>query len=232
PGSIEQAISVAWKAFDIADKFQVPVFILSDQYLADSYYDLPAPDLSKERAQNHFIKTVKDYQRYQLTADGFSPRGVPGYGDGLVVVDSDEHDPEGHITEDLELRARFVEKRLKKLEQLRNEILPPELIGGDKYETLVVAWGSNYHNVREALSLIGDDKVSFLHFSQVYPLHFSAAGYLEKAKRIVAVENNAGGQFAELIERETGFAVKERILKYDGLPFSVEELASRIKGIK
>ena len=230
PGSIEQAVSITQKAFDVADKFQVPVFILSDQYLVDSYYNLPEIDISKYKAQNHFIKTSKDYVRYQLTEDGVSPRGIPGNGEGLVIVDSDEHDQEGHITEDLELRERFVNKRLKKLDGLKKETLEPELIGSGKYETLIVGWGSNYNTIKEALAVIGKTNISFLHFPQVYPLHEKTAEYLKKAKRLIIIENNAQGQFCELIAKETGIRIERKILKYNGLPFSVEELVSSIKG--
>ncbi len=229
PGSLEQAVELSRRAFDTADKFQVPVFILSDQYLVDSYYNLPSIDIPKEPPKKYFIKTAKDYRRYELTENGLSPRGVPGFGEGLVAADSDEHDEEGHITEDLELRKRFVEKRMNKLKLLEEEALEPELIGEKNSRILIVGWGSNFGIIKEALSALGRNDISFLHFPQVYPLPKSTMGHLRLAKRVIAIENNARGQFAELIEKLTGIKITERILKYDGLPFSVEELVSRIK---
>jgi 2-oxoglutarate ferredoxin oxidoreductase subunit alpha len=228
PGNLEQAFELTRTAFDLADRFQSPVIILSDQYLVDSYYNMPAPDLAGGRVEQHVVRTTPGYRRYAVTSDGISPRGVPGYGEGLVALDSDEHDEDGHITESMEMRRRMVDKRLSKRAAIETAVVPPELIGNDAYQTLVVAWGSNYANVREALALLGDDSVSFLHFSQVYPLHPAAAGYLRKAGRTVIIENNATAQFGKLVRLVTGHEFDHRVLKYDGLPFSVEEIAAQL----
>ncbi|HVN67644.1 MAG TPA: 2-oxoacid:acceptor oxidoreductase subunit alpha [Candidatus Sulfotelmatobacter sp.] len=231
PGSLEETFQLSAKAFDLADKFQVPVFILTDQYLVDSYYNNPSFDLSKVAVEPSFIKTPADYKRYLLTKNGISPRGIPGYGDGLVGVDSDEHDEAGHITEDLvDIRPRMVEKRLKKLAALKKEIVPPRLIGSKNYKTLIVSWGSNLNIISEALTRLKKKDLACLHFSQVYPLHPSTRSLLAKAKKIVLVENNATGQFGQLVKLETGAEFDRQVLKYDGLPFSVEELVEELDG--
>ena len=147
------------------------------------------------------------------------------------MIDSDEHDEEGHLTEDLNLRTRMVNKRLKKLDLLKNDIIPPELVGPEDYETLVVGWGSTYHAIRESLKKLNQEDVAFLHFKQVYPLHPNTLTYLKKAKKTVIVENNGTGQFGQLIRLQTGFDMDRKILKYNGLPFSVEELGERLKSI-
>jgi 2-oxoglutarate/2-oxoacid ferredoxin oxidoreductase subunit alpha len=229
PGSLEQAFYITQKAFNLADKFQVPVFVLFDQYLADSYYNIEQFDLSKVKVDKSFTKTAADYVRYKLTKNGISPRGIPGYGDGLVVADSDEHDEEGHITEDLELRRKMVDKRMTKLEEIKKQSIAPDLIGGSDYKTLIVCWGSNLNMVKDAVSEVGSKGVSVLHFTQVFPLHADTLKYLEKAKKVVIIENNESAQFANLIKISTGFEIKEKILKYDGLPFSVEELKTQLE---
>jgi 2-oxoglutarate ferredoxin oxidoreductase subunit alpha len=231
PGTIEDAFHLTCRAFDLADKYQVPVFVLTDQYLMDSYYSAAAPDLSPVKADRHIVRTGKDYQRYAFTESGVSPRGVPGFGEGLVVVDSDEHDTEGHITEDLDLRIRMVDKRLKKLEALREDILPAELSGAEDYKSLIVCWGSTYHIAAEAVQKLGRDDVALLHFKQVYPLPEQTADYLRKARKIIVVENNATSQFGRLIRLHTGIDIKHRILKYNGLSFYVEELAGKLKDV-
>ncbi len=231
PGTIEDAFYLTQKSFNLADKYQVPVFILTDQYLLDSYYNIPALDLSSMKIEQYVVKTDKDYQRYQLAEDGISPRGVPGFGQGLVVVDSDEHDEEGHITEDFEVRTKMVEKRLEKLNSLRKEVVPPELVGSKDYQTLIIGWGSTYHVIKEAISCLGRDDISFLHFKQVYPLHPHTAGYLKQSEQCVIVENNATSQFANLIKLFTGVEIRKKILKYSGLPFSVEEVADNLETI-
>jgi 2-oxoglutarate ferredoxin oxidoreductase subunit alpha len=231
PGKIEDAFYLTQKAFNLADKYQVPVFILTDQYFMDSYYNIESFDLSNIKVETHIVKTRKDYKRYELTENDVSPRGIPGFGEGLVVVDSDEHDTEGHITEDLDLRTRMVDKRLKKYELLKNEIIPPELIGPDDYKNLVVCWGSTYNVVNEAMKNLDRSDISFLHFKQVFPLHKKTADYLRKADKTIIVESNATGQFSKLIKLYTGIEVDERILKYSGLSFTVEELVESLTKI-
>ncbi len=103
PGNFEDAYNLSQKAFNLADHYQTPVFILSDQYFADVFYNQPKFDM-ENKVENHIIKTNRDYKRYEITDTGISPRGIPGFGEGLVVVDSDEHDQMGHLTENLDTK--------------------------------------------------------------------------------------------------------------------------------
>lgn len=231
PGGIEDVFYLTQRAFNLADKYQVPVFVLTDQYLLDSYYNIPSLDVSNIKIEKCMVKTHKDYKRYKLTQEGVSPRGIPGFGEGLVVVDSDEHDEEGHITEDFEVRTKMVDKRLKKLDLMKNEVIPPELIGDKNYRSLIIGWGSTYGVVKEALEEIGKGYISFLHFKQVYPLHSQTLEYLKKAEKRVVIENNATSQLGKLIKLYTGIEVEKKILKYNGLPFSVEEVVESLKKI-
>jgi 2-oxoglutarate ferredoxin oxidoreductase subunit alpha len=232
PGNPQDAFHLTVKAFDVADSFQIPVIILTDQYLLDSLFTSVPIDLEAAKYMKHFVKTDNEYKRYKFTKSGVSPRGIPGYGEGLIGVDSDEHDEEGHITEDLNLRVRMVDKRLhKKLEVLRKDSLEPELYGRDQYDTLVVAWGTNYYGVDEAIHRLGNEEVSMLYFKQVFPLNSATLDYLKKANTVLSLENNATGQFARLIELETGFRIPDEniLLKYDGLPFPVEQIQGFIE---
>jgi len=228
PGSLEEAVSLTALAFNTADRHQVPVFVLTDQYFMDSYYNTAELPLDGLEAVRSVVETEPSYRRYAFMEDGVSPRGIPGFGRGLVVAGSDEHDEEGHITENLGLRARMVDKRLSKEKRLREEALPPVLHGDESCETLLIGWGSTDKIIQEALELIGRQKLSYLHFPQVYPLSPDAAVYLKKAKTVISIEGNATGQFAALAEKETGIPVTGKILRYDGLPFTVEELVERI----
>ena len=230
PGNFEDAFKLSQIAFNLADKYQIPVFILSDQYFAECYYNIPSLDLSDLKIENHIVKTDENYKRYQLTPDGVSPRGIPGFGVGVVVVDSDEHDEEGHITEDLDLRAKMVEKRFtKKMEKIREEVIPPELVGNEDYEILVLGWGSTYGTIKEVVNELDSDKIAFLHFKQVYPLSSDTGKYLKKALKTIIFENNINSQFGNLIKLELGFDIDEAVLKYDGMPFSVEEVTNNLK---
>lgn len=234
PGTPNDAFYLTQKAFNLADRFQVPVFILTDQFLVDSSFTIDPPDLSKVNNVKQITETDSEYVRYRVTENGVSPRGIPGYGEGLVGVDSDEHDEGGHISEDLNLRSGMVEKRLhKKLEIMRKESIPPMLYGCEKFKTLAVAWGSNYYVVKEVVDRIERDDLAMLFFKQVYPLNPSTREYLEKADNVAIVENNATSQFGKVIQLETGYAIlkENQLLKYDGLPFSIERVMEFLGGL-
>ena len=233
PGSVEDATYLTHRAFNMAGKYQVPVFILTDQYFIDSYYNCTAIDVSSLANEPHIVKTDKDYRRYKLTNSGVSPRGIPGYGDGLVVVDSDEHDEEGHITENLDIRTEMVRKRLRKMDRILEDSLPPEITGSETNKNLVVCWGSTYHSVREAVEKTGRDDISILHFKQVYPLHPDTTKFFKGVRKTAIVENNATSQFGNLLKLYVGidttrFNRVEKILKFNGMPFAVEELVDSI----
>ncbi|MHC4123504.1 MAG: 2-oxoacid:acceptor oxidoreductase subunit alpha [Planctomycetota bacterium] len=228
PGDIQQAFYLTQKAFNLADKFQIPVIILTDQFLMDSYYNISSLNISGLKIEKHILETKENYARYELTKNGISPRGVPGFGKGLVAVDSDEHDEYGHITENLEMRVKMVNKRLKKKELIDAEIIQPELTGPDDYKILVVCWGSTRNTVIEAVSKLDRDDISVLHFQQVYPLHQKTVEYLGRAKGFVIVENNATSQLGKLIKLYLGFDITKRILKYNGVAFAVEELQQQL----
>ncbi|NTW15755.1 MAG: 2-oxoacid:acceptor oxidoreductase subunit alpha [Candidatus Moranbacteria bacterium] len=229
PGTVPEAVGVMQHAFETADRYQVPAFVLSDQYFLDSVATVDEGDLPRIPVARHISETDEGYLRYALTEDGLSSRGVPGYGKGLVCVDSDEHDENGRITESFEVRQVMMEKRWKRLEAMRESaILPSPSDNLDAAETAVVCWGSNRGAVEEALGRLGSVKLGGLHFSQVFPINPKVKKML-KGKEIVVVENNHTGQFADLLARELGVKVSRRILKSTGEPFSVEELMDELK---
>lgn len=228
PGTNDAAFAVMRKAFDIADKYQVPCFVLTDQFFLDSTSASEPFEVPDGPAEKHVVATEAGYKRYALTENGVSPRGIPGKGNGIVCVDSDEHTEDGYITEDLGLRVRMNDKRLNKLRLLEKETLAPQFIGPEDFATLVVCWGSNLSCVNDAVVMIGAAGIALLHVTQVYPLHPAVRQRVSQARKVIVVENNATGQFARLLTRETGCTVHETVLKYDGMPFSVEELVSRI----
>lgn len=227
PESLDSAFYLTQQAFNMADKYQVPVIILSDQYLVDTYYNTAAFDLTGLKVEQHVVATTEEYQRYQLTEDGISPRGIPG-GNGLVGVDSDEHDEAGHITEDLQLRIRMVDKRLKKLEKIQTDTISFGWVGPQDYTILLLCWGSTNLIVSEALAFLARNDIAALTFTQIYPLPEDVSRHLQRADQTIIIENNATSQLGKLILRETGHKVDHAILKYNGLPFTVEELIDAI----
>jgi 2-oxoglutarate ferredoxin oxidoreductase subunit alpha len=238
PGNIDQCFHLAHRAFDQAELHQSPVFILTEQYLADSYRAVEPFDLDSlpEPVLPDFETADPDgYERYAFTESGVSPRLAPGFSKALVVADSHEHTPQGHITEDQEIRTRMVDKRLRKGRGLVEDAIPPDLYGDESPDTLLVCWGGALGPAVEAGELLRHqgDNVSVLHFSQVWPLnpdHFLPI--LRRAGRTVCVEGNATGQFAGLLRQETGFKVDALVLRYDGRPFTARYIMDRLPQAK
>ncbi|ASI98570.1 2-oxoacid:acceptor oxidoreductase subunit alpha [Thermococcus celer] len=231
PGTLEEAFYLSAEAFNLADRYQVPLIILTDQYFVDTYYNLSKPDVGKVRFERYIVEAKPGYRRYELTEDGISPRAVPGYGEEVVVANGNEHDEWGDITEDAELTVKMQEKRAKlKLGTIRKNAPLPKLIGSEDAKYIVVNWGSTFHVVEEAIRELGRDDVAQLHFSWLYPLNPEARRFFE-GKTVIVVENNITGQFADLLEKELGVEVHHRILKYDGRPFSVEEVLEKLRGV-
>ncbi|RPI34400.1 MAG: 2-oxoacid:acceptor oxidoreductase subunit alpha [Nitrospiraceae bacterium] len=241
PGTPEQAFFLTNKAFDLAEKYQIPVIILTDQYLADSQWTYGGFDTGglkyiDYRLRGEDFSKLSEYKRHAFTDDGVSPLAVPGDAKHVVVTDSDEHDEEGHIIEDAETRVKMVEKRIfKKLPHIIAEIEPPYFYGSPEPEVVVVGWGSTFGVMKEVVDLLsGGRKIAMLHFSTVYP--FPAAeksdylNILKAAKLGICIENNATGQFARLMRAETGYEFQQKINRYDGRPFTLEYLTGEIDG--
>ncbi len=234
PGAIAETIELAKKAFELADRFQIPVFLLTDQYFADSVQVVEEGEIPLDVITREYPVFDATYKRYRLTEDGISPLTFPGLSDALVKIDSDEHDEEGKITEDPVLRKRMMDKRLGKLDLLKKEVVPPTFYGSLDAAVVVLCWGSNRLIVQEAAEKLNADGLSVcsLHFGQVYPLTPEMIEpYRLETKKRICVENNAMGQFAGLLKRELGIAVDHNVLKYDGDCFTVDELYQRLKGL-
>jgi 2-oxoglutarate ferredoxin oxidoreductase subunit alpha len=235
PGNAEECFHLTIKALELAEWYQTPVILLTDQYLATSIRAVQRFDLSSiniPSAPGTQNNDPESYQRFAWSESGISPRLIPGAGRHLVVADSDEHTPDGHITEDHQIRVGMVEKRLKKLEGLIQETLPPDYVGDEGPELVLMTWGSSQGAVLEAAEIMRQqgDSVATLSFSQVWPLnpeHFKH--YLSQAGRVISVEGNATGQLAKLIRRETGFQVHEQVLRYDGLPLTAAQILRQLQ---
>lgn len=231
PGKIEEAHKISQIAFNMADKYQVPVFVLSDEYLADTYYNLSDNELESLKKENHVVKTSLDYKRYEFNENIVSKRGIPGYGEGIVLLCGNEHDEFGDITEDIDLINNMTEKRNKKLDLIKKEAIEPEFIGNETYKNLIVSWGSTFYPIKDALEKLNLKDTAFLHFSQVYPISDSAEKCLKNAEKVINIELNYTGQLGRLLKREFGIEMNDSILKYDGRVFAVEEIIEKIEKV-
>jgi 2-oxoglutarate/2-oxoacid ferredoxin oxidoreductase subunit alpha len=219
----------------------VPAFVIFDQYLADTQwthtgFDLNSLVYADYRLRADSLNSLSEYKRHAYTETGVSPMAVPGESRHVVVTDSDEHSEDGHIVEDAETRKRMVEKRLyRKFPLIQKEIEPPLFYGDADPEIVLIGWGSTYGVIKEAVyELSGKQKIAMLHFSEIFPFPGTAAfdylALLRTAKKTICIEQNATGQFARLMRAETGFEFTARINRYDGRPFTVENLLGELHG--
>lgn len=232
----EDAFFQTARAFNIAEQYQVPVLLLTDQYLADCAVSTDAYDFSRITIERHLASEgdprEREYRRYRLTERGVSPRILPGKVPGQVVLaDSDEHNERGNITESATMRTAMMDKRMKKMEHLAEEMEEPEFLGQEG-EVVLLAWGSMYGPVKEAVGLLEQDgyEVGALVFGDLWPLpRKMLLGLAARGTRFVNVELNYTGQLARLIRQETSILCEKSILKYDGRPMSSFEIARRVK---
>ena len=234
----EDAFYQTVRAFNLADKYQIPVILLGDQYLADCQRTIKPFDFSCIKIERHLSDEEyldgKEYKRYEITPSGISPRILPGgVSHNFVRVDSHEHDEYGHITESASIRVEMNDKRFRKMKFLKDELIEPEFIGQDDFEILLVGWGSLYSPIKEAVKLLNKDgkiKYSALIFGDIWPLPEKLLKEKSmKAKKLINIEQNATGQLASIIRENTGIEFKYSILKYDGRPISAGEIYEKLK---
>lgn len=219
------------RALQLAKKYQIPVLLLSDQYLADSAATIAPLDASRAVKHLNPLPTeaapAGEYRRYTLTASGVSPMRIPGKSDALVRADSDEHTEAGTITEAADVRVQMVDKRARKLEGLVMELAEPAYTGVAEPRVLLVGFGSTSAAIAEAVSVLNHRGVSVgaLAFGDVYPLpRKQLAHYWQHAKAVYSVEQNATGQLAKLIRMEANLSCTDSVLKYDGRQMSVDDI--------
>lgn len=230
----EDAFYQTARAFNIADKYQIPVILLTDLYLADYSKTLKPFDFSRVSIERYIDEEVEgEYKKYEITESGISKRIIPGRIEGQVVLgDSHEHDEHGHITEDPHIRTEMLLKRMRKLEGLKEELEEPWIIGNEEPENLIVCWGSTYGAVREAVYRLIEEGISIgaLVFGDIWPFPAERLMKLGKsAKAIIDIEQNFTAQLDSIIREETPLISHYRILKFDGRPFSGDEIYNRIK---
>lgn len=239
PGSVEEAYALAHHAMEMAEAYQVPCILLTDQYLADTVVDVDPGDFPVLPVRRRIVRgngVPRDasgrYLRYAITGDGVSPMAVPGEPGITVVADSDEHTEDGHLTEDHAVRVAMVEKRMRKGEALAVETLPPLLSGPPDGEVLLIGFGSTKGAIAEAREILAGGGIAAVavHLRQVEPFPARAVSeILDRYRTAFTVENNRTGQLARLIRAETGREVAGTISRFDGLPFAPEEVAQRVK---
>jgi 2-oxoglutarate ferredoxin oxidoreductase subunit alpha len=219
---------------------------MSDMYLSESHKSVEKSFVDKFISQhkinrgklinkiiNNQSPISKKYLRYQITDDGISPRLIPGTPGYFFQANSYEHLEDGHTSEDAKPRLEQVDKRARKLvTYLAEDFSRPKIYGDlEKSEIVFISWGSTKGIVIEAqkqLKIKNTDS-AFIHFNHIYPLDNEKVKSLFKEnKKYILVENNSWGQFGKLLMMETGFEIKEKILRYDGRAITAEEIVDKV----
>ncbi len=240
PGDQEEAFYLTQLAFNLAELIQNPVIVLLDKYLSESHISCPPfvwqklPIKRGKILTNVEAKKLGDkYRRFKVTADGISPRALPGQAGPIVFINSDEHDEMGFSEESAENRIKQVEKRAKKIKSISKDLPQAKVYGPKSAPLTLVGWGSVKGPVLDALqSQKLRNKLNFIHLPLLSPLPSNATKLLKASKRLVLVENNSTGQLADILRANFSVEFKHKILRYDGRPFYSEDLVTEINKIK
>ena len=238
PGDMEEAYKLTITAFNLADKYQTPVFIMTDKYLLEGHQSVDkflifnfqfSIDRGKLLTQEELLK-IPDYKRYQATEDGISPRAIPGMKGSLHQANSYEHFEDGHTTEEASERIKQVEKRNRKTATFFSQDAQlPVLYGPKERELTLISWGSMKGPILQAMKESGE-KFNYLHFSYLWPLpKEKLTKVLKEHKRVLLVENNSTAQLGQILMMTTGIEIKDRLLKYSGRPIYPEEILERVE---
>ena len=243
PGDVVESFYDTFDAFNYAERYQVPVIVLLDKFIASTYKDIPffsTEGMKVDRGnlmQEEDLAKSPDYRRYQLTEMGISPRARPGQKGGIFWTTGDEHDEYGHITEAADQRIRMMKKRMRKIE-LASQVIPDSkkatLHGPTSAPTTIIGWGSTKGAILDGLDELKANGIdaNFLQIRYVNPFPTEVVRkVLSESNRKVAVENNYTAQMAGLIREMTGIAMDNKILKFDGRPFSENEIYEGIRDV-
>jgi len=232
-GDAQEAFFLTMEAFNLADKYQLPVVVIVDKNICEddrSFSIFNTSDYKLDRGK-FTLEKQENYERYKLEADGISARTIPGTGN-FFIANSYEHTTIGYDTEEIEEVNQQMKKRMTKFQTcIENEKTDSKLFGPEKADVTIVSWGSNKGSILEAIKNFPN--ANFLHITWMNP--FPAAqvkNILEKANRIIDIECNFEGTLASLIREKTGIEIKDFLLKYDGRPIFPEEIIAKLEGVK
>ena len=238
PGDVNEAFYHTFNALNLAEKYQIPVIVMSDRYLSESFrtalpfnMDGMRIDRGKLLSQEELGK-ISDYRRYKDADDGVSPRALPGMKNGIFVASGDDHNEMGETNEDPDIRSKLNDKRFRKLTKLIDEIPGPVFYGPENADATIVTWGSAKGPCIDAMNLLLDKgkSVNLLHFIYLRPFPRKLVlEQLKKTRTTISVEGNRTSQLDRLMREELKVGADKKIRKYDGRPFFVEPLAAQIE---
>lgn len=240
--SSQDAFDLMPEAFNYAEQFQAVVIVMTDKQIAEALYTQPAYDQDKaEVSRGKLVTDAKELKklasedRYDPKAvDGVSPRWLPGSDAAVYTAQGDEHDAKGTVDETAENAVAQMEKRMAKMQAMKNVLPEPELFGAKNPEILIVGWGSTRGTIDDVLKSeeFAEKKIGYLHYTYLWPLKTAKLQKLAaKAKKTVLIEGNYQGQLGMLLKQECGVDFTHRIFKFDGRPFFYDELLAKLSAL-
>ncbi|MGD1066945.1 MAG: 2-oxoacid:acceptor oxidoreductase subunit alpha [Vulcanimicrobiaceae bacterium] len=237
PGTVSESFEFAGVAFNLAEKYQMPVFLLTEQALCQSKATLAPPDLAAvtidrgERIDEGSV-TFGEYQRYAFTESGVSPRVIPGLEGGMHLEAGSEHNERGVITESVRNRRRMMEKRMGKLEAMVPDLPRAILHGVADADIGIIGYGANRGPIAEAVDRLAAMRIPtrFLQLRTLWPFpEDEIREFFRGASHVFVVENNYTGQLERLIRAVVGpLDELHSLRKYDGRPFRPIEIIEPI----
>lgn len=238
PGDVQECFDMTVEALNLSEKYQTLVILLTDKYLAESLFmnkPFETKGLKIDRGELITKDFDKTQERYAYTETGVSPRWLPGEDANTYLSNSDEHNEHGFSTEDAVDIEKMINKRMSKTKAILSSLPEPEIFGEKDAEISIIGWGSTKDTILDAMAIAQENSVSvnFLYFKYVYPLKTEVLSqFINDAKSLVVIENNEVGQLADLIQQTLGTKLENRLLKYDGRPFFVEEISNYLNNYK
>ncbi len=234
PGNVEEHFQQTQHAFYLAEKYHIPVLVVTDKYIIEAYQAMPRPVDEYQIERQSFVSQQEltednSFRRYKITETGISPRSIPGMPHGLQVTNSYEHDEFGYATEEADMTIAQVDKRARKMNGIKLEMPQPYRIGEENAPVTFVCWGSTMTILHQALH-DAPGLFNIVHLPAVWP--FPSEQFIElvkPAQKLVMVEGNHDGQCEQLIRQETGITFADHIRRYDGRPFYSEDIIEWVK---
>jgi 2-oxoglutarate ferredoxin oxidoreductase subunit alpha len=242
PGTIEEAFYFISKAFNLAEVYQCPVIFLSEQVLCQNKKTVKELDLDRisidrgKLLKKEDLLDSKDYKRYQFTEDGVSPRAIPSIENGIFEANSNEHDEYGGTSEDPKNRIMMMNKRLRKLDIAKKDIIDPKFFGAKRANIGLIGIGSTYGPIMEAVEQLEKQRyrIKYMQIRMLQPFpKDSVKKFVDKCKRVYVVENNATGQLSRQILFRLGVSKYKKkfrsIVKYNGKSFRPIEIINEVR---
>jgi 2-oxoglutarate ferredoxin oxidoreductase subunit alpha len=241
PDSVKDCYFQMIYAFNLAEHYQMPVIVLSDQAMASRLETTPVPgepwNGPLDRLEPSPETLAGDYQRYAYTETGISPMAHPGMPDGMYLAESLEHDAYGYPDQTPDNHQRMMQKRANKVETARRMLADWRMTSrrwGDENAPFgIIGWGSTRGAVREATKRI---RAQGIPLEAIYPHTLlpmpdqAITDFITSKRAILVPELNFSGQFGRMIEHRYYRELDERNVhiyqykKEQGVPFKVREL--------